>query len=85
MIDRPPRSEEAQELLTEFMRTVKESDLSEKDKESLRGALASLHEQSFSSALMSFVDNISEPKEISGYLLYNPGYVHRQSFPGHVN
>jgi hypothetical protein len=66
MIDRSPRSEEAKKLIRSFEDGVNSSQLSDKDKISLKGALESLHVESFKSALLQFSERIREPKEISG-------------------
>lgn len=66
LIDRNSRSDPSKNLLAEFQKRVKESDLKETEKESLYGSLAALREESLSSALTRFAASVNEPKEIGG-------------------
>ncbi len=66
LIDRFSRSDSAKSLLFSFRSYVDESELSESEKNSLKGALAMLCEESFSSALTRFARSIKTPMEIGG-------------------
>lgn len=66
MVDRKPRSEEAQQVLEHLKDVVENSDIEEKEKQSLYGALSMLHNQSFSSALKYLANSITDEVEING-------------------
>jgi hypothetical protein len=66
LIVRLQRNEIALSLLKEFQNAVSDSQLSKIEKESLKGALGNLHEESFSNALIKFSYRIKEPTNIAG-------------------
>lgn len=70
LIQREQRSEPAIALLKEFAAQVdkekQDKRLSDKDADSLKGSLASLHNYSFRSALTKFLDKVQSPTEIKG-------------------
>ena len=66
LIPRNMRSDDALEVLEEFRIRVKQSSLREREAESLMGALVALREESFSSALMQFIERLKPPPEVKG-------------------
>jgi hypothetical protein len=61
------RSEDAQSLITSFIKETQESGISDKEKVSLVGSLSNLKYGSFSGALKTFSKSISNPKDIQGF------------------
>ncbi len=72
LIERAPRSEAAKALITRFQAQVKKasarkySPLSKSEAGSLDTALAALHEESFTGALMRFARRVKTPTKIKG-------------------
>ena len=64
MIDRPPRSEVAQNLIEELQNQVQKSSLNCGDKQSLVSSLGDLKQQSFITSLFALVDRINPPPTI---------------------
>ena len=61
------RSAGAQVLIKSFMNQVAESGIPEDEKNSLVGSLSNLTKGSFSGALKTFANSITNPKEIQGF------------------
>lgn len=72
LIERSPRSAAAAQLIERFQRQVKKAvkrkrrPLTQREADSLCGALGALRDESFSNALMRFADRLSKPKLING-------------------
>ncbi len=66
IISKDKRSEDARKLIGELIEKVKTSDLKDSEKDSLKGALSSLTEQSFSSAFKALSYKVKSPKAING-------------------
>ncbi len=66
LIQRKSKSEAAIALIDSFRQQESKANLDEKEIQSLDGSLASLRRQSFSSAIMEFLNTIESPTELKG-------------------
>jgi hypothetical protein len=69
LVDRASRSAAAKALIKEFSDRTQSAGLDQKETDSLVGAIASLNEQSFPSALFALVERIANPIPIQGMSL----------------